>query len=329
MTGERKLLDIPLSEIRENPVALRNVDRTNESYLGLVDSIRTSGVLNAIVVREITDPETKQKLYGLIDGLHRFSASKDAGRTTIPAQVIAMADAEVLEAQVVGNLHKIETKPVEYSRQLVRILAQNPLLTTAQLCQKLSKSPTWLNDRLGLTKLDEAIGKLVDGNEMNLSNAYALAKLPPDEQAHFVDRALTMSPQEFVPTASTRAKEIANAKRAGRDAAPPEFVPVAHVRKIGELKAESESPSVGPALVRSVGATTATEGFALGLLWALHMDPASIQAAKDKDAARKQAAKDAKDKRDKEREEKKNKDAAETAAKIAAKTPGMPVGASA
>jgi ParB family transcriptional regulator, chromosome partitioning protein len=100
-----KLAHIPISKIRENPVALRSVNRTTEEYTGLVDSIRRSGVLNPVLVREVQDPDTKDIVYGLIDGLHRFTASQDAGQDTIPAQITSMEDAAVLEAQILANVH--------------------------------------------------------------------------------------------------------------------------------------------------------------------------------------------------------------------------------
>lgn len=101
--AETVLKLIPLRQIRENPVALRAVNRTSDGYVELVDSIKRNGVYNGILVREVKDPDSGEVLYGLIDGLHRFSAAQDAGLTEIPAQVRSMADAEVLEAQVIAN----------------------------------------------------------------------------------------------------------------------------------------------------------------------------------------------------------------------------------
>lgn len=99
------LKSIPLNNIKENPNALRTVDRTTEEYLGLVDSIRKNGILNAVLVREMQNPVDQSVFYGLIDGLHRFTAAKDAGLTEIPAQVKSMEDAAVLEAQILANIH--------------------------------------------------------------------------------------------------------------------------------------------------------------------------------------------------------------------------------
>lgn len=98
---------IPLSKIRENPVALRSVNRTSPDYLGLVDSIKQVGVMSSISVRELKDPATGDVLYGLIDGLHRFSAAQDAGLSEIPAQIKTFNEAAILEAQIIANAHKI------------------------------------------------------------------------------------------------------------------------------------------------------------------------------------------------------------------------------
>jgi ParB/RepB/Spo0J family partition protein len=316
------LKTIPLKDIRENPVALRSVNRQSEEYLGLVDSIRRNGILNPILVREIRDPETGSLVYGLIDGLHRYSGAQDAGLTEVPAQVRSMEDGEVLEAQILANIHKVETRPVEYAKQLTRILAQNPTMTASELASRLSKSPAWLSDRLGLTKLDEAIAKEVDDGKINLSNAYALAKLPKEEQANFFDRAMTMTPQEFVPTVTARVKELRDLKRQGKDTTPAGFVPVPHVRKIAELKDELEKPTVGPVLVSELGVKNPSDAFALGVKWALHMDPASIEAARQKDEARKKELAEAKGKRERERLEKQAKDAADKAADLQGKLAG-------
>jgi ParB/RepB/Spo0J family partition protein len=315
-TTKFKLKTIEIAKIRENPVALRSVNKQDEQYLGLVDSIRSRGVLNPILVREVKDAETGEVYFGLVDGLQRFTASQDAGRTEIPAQVIALTDAEVLEAQIITNVHRVETKPVEYSKQLMRILAGNPTMTLAELAGKLNKSPAWIGDRLALVKLSDTIQPLVDDGKINLSNAYALAKLPPDEQANFVDRAMTMPPQEFVPTVNVRVKEIRDAKRQGRDASPSEFQPVPHLQKLAEIKGEYENPTVGPVLVAESGAKTAEEGFRLGVAWALHMDPRSVEAQKQKDAERRAAAEAEKAKRKAERDAKKAQEAASVAASV-------------
>lgn len=308
--GMSELSVIAISEIRENPVALRTVNRQSEEYMGLVDSIRQKGFFGAITVRRKTDAETNQSYYELIDGLHRYSAAKDAGLTEINVDIVSLDDDAVLEAQVMANIHKVETRPIEYSKQLLRILSRNPLMTESELAVKLGKSAQWIKERLGLTKItNEDVAALVDEGKIGLANAYALAKLPPEEMADWVDRAITLSPDEFIPAANSRCKEIKEAKRKGQDPSDREFQPVAFMQKMKDIKTELDDGTIAKALINQTGASNAEQGFKLAVQWCLHLDPASVEAQKAKDEERKAQRAEAKKKRDAEKAEKKAADA--------------------
>jgi len=321
-----KLAVIAIAAIRENPVALRSVNRESEEYLGLVDSIRNKGFLGAITVRSKKDDETGDEFYELVDGLHRFSAAKDAGIEQINVDVVTLDDDAVMEAQIMANIHKIETKPVEYSKQLLRILSRNPLMTEAELATKLGKSTQWIKERLGLTKITNAdIAALVNEGKIKLANAYAMAKLPPEEMADFVDRAMTQAPDEFVPAVNARVKEIRDAKRKGKDAEAAVFQPVAFMQKLKDIKDEMEAGKIAKALIKETGVKTAAEGFDLAIKWVLHLDPKSVEAQKAKDEERKRLKEEKKKQRDAERAQKiaeKKKKEAEEAAKAAADLSG-------
>jgi len=191
---------IPMSKIRLPKYALRDVNRNTLEFQQLRDSIAASdGPLMSILVREIDDPENPGKTaYGLIDGLQRFSCCQDLGLTEIGARIVDMDDAEIAETQIIANRSRIETKPIEYTNQLHRMLNANPTWTLQDLADKLFVKEAWLRDRLALSKLHEKIGALVDEGKILLSYAYVLAKLRPDtEQLNFVDQAQTQTLQEF------------------------------------------------------------------------------------------------------------------------------------
>ena len=287
---------IAIAEIRENPVALRAVNRQDENYLGLVESIKTKGFMGAITVRAKIDPETKANFYEVVDGLHRFCASKDAGVTEINADIVSLDDDQTLEAQIMANIHKIETRPVEYSRQLLRILSRNPLMTEIELAQKLGKSAQWIRERLGLTKIsNNDIAELVNEGKIKLANGYALAKLPPEEMADFVDRAMTLPPDEFVPAATARLKELRDAKRKGTDASASEFAPVAFMQKMKDVKDELDKGAIAQSLC--AGLSSPADGFKMAVQWMLHLDPRSVEVQKAKDDARKKQRAEAQNKR--------------------------------
>ena len=320
--GELKY--IPLKSLRENPVALRQVNKQTTEYNELVDSVKQEGILNPILVRLMKDEDSGEEYYCLIDGLHRKNAACDAGLTEIPAQIRDADDAKVLYQQIITNLQKIDTQKASYAKQLVAILSHDPTLTVATLASRLGKSVTWLNDILSLNKLDKAIQKLVDEGTLNLSNGVALSKLPIEEQANFLDRALTEVPSVFSGVVQNRKNEINKARRRGEEVGEETFTAPQHLRKLADVKAEFAAAKIGPVLVRSeldldtieTKVEAAEAAFKLGVAWALHQDKTSIEAALAKDNQRKDVEKTAREKAKRASAETRASDAAIKAARL-------------
>lgn len=306
-----KLANLKITEVTESPVALRTVDTETDSFKELVDSIKAKGVLNPVSVRPLTEGG-----YCLVDGLHRFTGAKAAGLTEIPCQILEISEVEAMEAQLVANIQKVETRPVEYAKHLKRILATNPLMTLNELAQKVAKSAAWISDRFGLLKLAENVQTLVDSGEVGLSNAYALSRLPNPEQLNFLDRAMTLPPAEFIPLVEARMKEIRAAKREGTDGTEEQFVAVPHLRKLSELKAELETGASALAVCADAKAKKSEDGFKACLNWVLQLDAKTVKEKQEKFEARKKAAVDERNRRSAERAEKATAAAAKKAAEL-------------
>lgn len=311
-----KLAEVPIKKIRLGKYSLRDVDRNSEDYQRLRDSIAaTAGPLLPILLREIDDPENMGKTaFGLIDGLQRFSCCSDLDFTNIPARIINMDDADVAAAQIIANHSRIDTKPVEYTKQLHRMLNANPTLTLEELSDRLSCSVKWLKDRLSLAKLHDKIAPLVDEGKITLSHAFALVKLnPPEEQLNFVEQAQTQTIQEFSGHVSNRVKALREAARAGRPDHPEGFVPVPHMRNLRTIKEEFEANKVAHEVCHKLKAKTAEEGFKAALTWVLSMDPDTVILLAQKDADRKKASSEDKEKKAKEKAAKRLEEARKTA----------------
>lgn len=307
---------IPLSLIRTSDVALRGVDVETEAFQLLVQSIKQRGVLNSILVRE--QNEGGVVTYGLVDGLQRFTASGLAAHTEIPARIVGMDDAELLEAQIITNMNRIQTKPAELSKHLVRLLARNPFMTRAQLAERICQSLPWIDERLSLNNLKPEIAKLVDENRIQLGNAYALSKLPQEEQGANVDAAMTESPKTFVQRMKARVKEIKEAKKSGKDSAPAGFIAVHYMQKLGDVKKEFEDDAIGSTLRAKYGLTSedAVKAWKLAMAWMLHFDEESRAEQKRNYDAKKQKQEEEKVRLKAEREAKKGQEAAASAASI-------------
>ncbi len=317
MSEKTQLLHIPLDQIHEPDESLRKVDVETEEFQGLVDSVKLTGVMNPINVRQFEDPENPGKvIFGLVDGLQRFTAAKFAGLKDIPAQVLSIEAGELMEAQIIANAHKIETRPVEYSKALVKVLENNPLMTRSDLAGKLAKTSGWISERLGLLKLTEEIGALVDNDEIGLSNAYQLAKLPQEEQASFVDRAIAMPPAQFAATVNARAKDIRDAKRQGRQAGAAVFEPVAILKSRKDLLTELEGGANAANIIKLAGIDILEDAFYLGLQWALTLDPTGVNTQTALEEERKDELERRREANKLKKRESKAKDAADKAARL-------------
>ncbi len=301
---------IPTSQIRKSDVALRGVQRQTEKYLLLLESVKKRGVLNSITVREQTDPTTHTKYYGLIDGLQRFTAASDAGLAEIPANVVTMDDAEVLEAQLITNLNRIETKPADVSKHLLRILSRNPFMTKTQLAERVCQSLTWVEQRLGLADLKKEIQELVNSGKIHLTNAYALSKIDEEEQMQHVEAAMTEAPKTFDPRMKQRVKELRDARKGGGDAPAAGFQPVQYMQKVGDVKKElEEGCPIGKILVKKHNITDPVQAFKLAIEWMLHYDADSkAEQQREHEVKAKKKAEDA-ERSKAEREQKKQQDA--------------------
>ena len=304
--------NINVAHIRECQGGLRPVKKDSEGYQGIVQSIRNMGFIGSITVRTRKDPVSGTSFYEIVDGHHRFSAAKDCGLEEIPCNIQGeMDETEMLEAQLMANVHKVETKPVEYSRQLLRILSNNEELTAVELANRLGRSPEWINQRLQLQKItDPDIQALIDDGKIKLSNAYALSKLDPEDQQAFFERAMTMDSGSFVPEVQERLKEVRAERRKGEGNKPDVgFQATPTLRKLAEIRELHTTGSFGDIITATDPVDAATQM----LNWVLRLDPPTVaqreQEYNDRVAAREKAAAERKAERERQKQEKAEQDA--------------------
>lgn len=219
----------PLNLIIADKVALRGVDKKSEEYQKFVACIATDGVINPINVRRLADGR-----FVVIDGLHRFEASIDSGRTSIPALYLPnVTGRDVMFLQIKGNHHRMQTKPAQFAKHLKRTMAADSTITQADLAEELKVPQSWISQILGLNKLDEDVAKVVDEKGITLANAYKLSRLEPEEQIEWLDRAKTETVIEFGVAVD---KHLAEMNRRSRGEGPQEWAPTPKMRKVGELK---------------------------------------------------------------------------------------------
>lgn len=295
-------------KIKASKDMLRGCNKQSEEYQGMLQSVKSKGIIDSLSVRANGDDS-----YTIINGFQRLNCALDLGLSEVPVHIMDMEESEILEGQIVANAQKIETKPVEYTKALLRLLALKPAMTMTELAQRLGKSLSWLSERFHLMKLTAKIQALVNENKIGLASAYALAKCPEEMQEQLLDEAQTTPTQDFVLKVQTLLKNHKKAITEGKTPGQQEFVASPKLQKVNTLQEvmDGKFDAFGPLNAR-VQPTDAKSGFMLGIQFALHLDPISVENAKKDYEARQKKLKEDAEARKAERERlKREKEAAE------------------
>jgi ParB family chromosome partitioning protein len=173
-----KPLEIPLDHIERNPFQTRS--RFDEAQLSeLSQSIAASGVVQPIVVRQLSQPNGQAK-YQLITGERRWLASRKAGKATIPAIVRQVSDEQALEMTIVENLQRADLNPMEQARAYQR-LSQDFKMTQEQMAVRTGKERASVSNFLRLLRLPETIQSKVESGDLSFGHARTLLALDSPE----------------------------------------------------------------------------------------------------------------------------------------------------
>lgn len=264
--------DIPITQITLPKTLLRLVDTQSVEYLELTDSVRAHGVLHPILVRK------RNGRWEIIDGLHRFTASREVGLETVPCKVIEATDEEAMLLTIQLNAVTKETLPCEYASVLRQYLKLNPDLTIAGLSRRVNKSPAWIAGCLSLTYLSEQMQTMVNRGEMPLQSAYLLAKIPKHWRDRFVDHARVLTSREFRPMAIDAIRQWHDSVRQGRleRSYPDTFKARTYLKTLSEIRHEHDVEEAAMRAILGKDLKTALEGWRAAILWVLHIDDAGL-----------------------------------------------------
>lgn len=167
--GGGGLIELAINEIEPNPNQPR---KAYESRMldELTASIRSSGVIQPIVVRRVGDG------YQLIAGERRWRAARQAGLERIPALVRDATDAESLELALVENLLREDLNPIDEAEAYRSLLVQFSW-TQEQLGQRIGRDRTSIANALRLLRLPEEIQADLRAGRLTMGHARALLAL--------------------------------------------------------------------------------------------------------------------------------------------------------
>lgn len=147
-----------------------------EAFAELVHSIKELGVLQPIVVREISEGS-----YELIMGERRLRASKEAGLDKIPAVIRDTADENMLRDALLENLHRSDLNPLEEASAYQQLL-EDFGITQDQLAERIGRSRPRITNTIRLLKLPTQVQRKVAAGVLSAGHARALLGAASEER---------------------------------------------------------------------------------------------------------------------------------------------------
>lgn len=157
---------VPVESIEQNPYQPRK-SFDDDELASLSASIRTHGVLQPLVVRQIGDR------YQLVAGERRLRAARDAGLARVPVNVVDFNDQQVLEAALVENIQRSDLNPIEKAQGFKDYLTRYHM-THEQLAARLGLGRATITNLVALLELPAELQDAVRVGQLSTGHAKIL-----------------------------------------------------------------------------------------------------------------------------------------------------------
>ncbi|MBI4713316.1 MAG: ParB/RepB/Spo0J family partition protein [Planctomycetes bacterium] len=145
-----------------------------ESFKELMESIKTAGVLQPIVVRPVAG---KSDAYEIIMGERRFRACQALKKETIPAVLKEANDREMLEWALIENTHRKDLNPIERA-MAYKELADTFQLTQDEVAKRVGADRTTVTNFIRLLGLPAEVQEDVRRQTFSVGHAMAILAVP-------------------------------------------------------------------------------------------------------------------------------------------------------
>jgi ParB family chromosome partitioning protein len=166
--------NLPLDKLHESPTNPRRYFN-EEALLELSANIKRHGVLLPLLVRK------NESGFEIVSGGRRFRAARLAELTEVPVRVRELTDEQVLEIQVIENLHREDIHPIEEAEGFQALIDKYGY-TAILLAERCNRSESYILKRLSLARLiGPAKDDFLKGN-IELGHAILLCRLEEKDQ---------------------------------------------------------------------------------------------------------------------------------------------------
>jgi len=179
ISEEENLKIIPIDKIKPGSSQPRG-EILNDTILGLSESIKSQGLMQPILVRNLKDGK-----FEIIAGERRWRAARLAKLTEVPVVIKNVKDdSSALAMALVENLQRQDLNPIEEAKGLQRLIKDFGL-THSQVAESVGKSRTSVTNLIRLLNSDNEVQKLLLSGKLEQGHVRALLTLNRVDQIKF------------------------------------------------------------------------------------------------------------------------------------------------
>jgi ParB family chromosome partitioning protein len=164
--GAGEPTQVAVGRIDHNPYQPRKAF-DDEELAALSESIRTVGILQPLVVRQVGER------FQLVAGERRLRAAQAAGYGEVPVRVVDFNDQQVLEAALVENIQRTDLNPIEKAQGFQEYL-QRFTMTHEELAKRLGLDRSTVTNLVRLLELPPEVQSAVRVGQITGGHARAL-----------------------------------------------------------------------------------------------------------------------------------------------------------
>jgi len=150
----------------------------------LADSIKTQGIMQPILVREISVDK-----YEIIAGERRWRASQIAGLAEVPVLVREIADESALAMALIENIQRENLNPLEEAQGIKRLIDEFAM-THEKAAEAVGRSRVAVSNLLRLLSLSMPVQELLIQNKLDMGHARALIGLDAAQQIMLANKVI-------------------------------------------------------------------------------------------------------------------------------------------
>jgi ParB family chromosome partitioning protein len=222
--------EVSVDAIEQNPYQPRK-QFDEEDLASLSQSIKTHGVLQPLVVRQIGDR------YQLIAGERRLRAARAAGLPAVPVRLVDFNDQQVVEAALVENIQRSDLNPIEKAQGFKDYLDRFQM-THDQLARRLGLGRPTITNLLALLELPGDVQDAVRVGQLSAGHAKLLRSVDSHQEQsriakEVVARGMSVHATEaYIKQASAEPPAVAESPKEEPAPASPPPEKSAHVQGI-------------------------------------------------------------------------------------------------